>query len=39
MFVLPPRPVILCGRSYSGKSTFTGILRELGAQVVSLDEA
>ncbi|MCU1577104.1 MAG: hypothetical protein JWP70_1808 [Leifsonia sp.] len=38
MFVLPPRLVMLCGRSYSGKSTLTGILRELGAQVVSLDE-
>jgi hypothetical protein len=33
-----PRLVILCGRSYSGKSTLIGILRELGAQVVSVDE-
>ncbi|MDQ1582900.1 MAG: hypothetical protein QOF36_954 [Microbacteriaceae bacterium] len=38
MFVSPPRLLTLCGRSYSGKSTLAGIIRDLGAKVVSLDE-
>ncbi|MGC4939406.1 AAA family ATPase [Kribbella sp. DT2] len=36
---MSPRLVVLCGTSYSGKSSFAAALAEhLGAQVVSLDE-
>jgi predicted kinase len=37
-FSSPPRLLVLCGRSYAGKSMLADVLGLLGVRVVSLDE-